>query len=215
MLAGTVDGGSPLKQPDPGLSDAQSITPPAAVVAELNRRFQDKDEATPYFTMLYGVVNTRTGRARMCQAGHPSPFRVSPDGSFEKLGHGGFPVGLLPAARYEDIEFSLRPGDRLFCYSDGVSECTDPQQRAYGSERLITHLVQTCRRPLPESLTELRARLEEWRNGEAFDDDVSLIAIEFQPRTAISGSSLDTQQTAVPLQAARRMTSPEPPRTTP
>jgi sigma-B regulation protein RsbU (phosphoserine phosphatase) len=179
ILSSTVEEGSPVKQADPACPGGERITSPAVVVAELNRRFQDKDEATPYFTMIYGVVNTATGHVRLCQAGHPNPYRVSRDGTAERLGQGGYPVGLLPDVSYEDIEFTLRSGDRLFCYSDGISECMDPDDQPFSMDRLVGHLQQSCQRPLPDTLVDLRSTLQNWRQGRPFDDDVSLIAIEY------------------------------------
>jgi sigma-B regulation protein RsbU (phosphoserine phosphatase) len=180
VLSATVEEGSPVKQADPNRPGAERITSPAAVVAELNRRFQDKDETTPYFTMIYGVLNTETGLVRMCQAGHPNPFRITRDGVVARLGSGGFPVGLLPDVDYEDIEFSLQPGDRLFCYSDGISECMSPEDQPFSTKRLVNHLLQSCNQPLPDTLVDLRSILQDWRRGQPFDDDVSLIAIEYQ-----------------------------------
>jgi sigma-B regulation protein RsbU (phosphoserine phosphatase) len=179
ILSSTVEEGSPVKQADPACPGAERIISPALVVAELNRRFQDKDEATPYFTMIYGVVNTTTGHVRLCQAGHPNPYRVSRDGTAECLGRGGFPVGLLPDVGYEDIEFTLHPGDRLYCYSDGISECMDPDDQPFSMDRMVELLQQSCHRPLPDTLVDLRSSLQDWRQGRPFDDDVSLIAIEY------------------------------------
>ncbi len=179
VLSASAEEGSPVKLADPDHPGADLITPPAAVVTELNRRFQDKDETIPYFTMIYGVVNTTTGHVQMCQAGHPSPLRISIDGSVESLGSGGFPVGLLPNAKYENIDFTLCPGDRLFCYSDGISECMNTEEQQFSSERLIEHLLQSYLQPLPETLVSLQDSLQDWRRGEPFEDDVSLIAIEF------------------------------------
>ena len=181
VLSATVEEGSPVKQADPKRPGAECISSPAEVVTELNRRFQDKDEATPYFTMIYGVINTATGNVRMCQAGHPNPFRVSRDGTVARLGSNGYPVGLLPDLPYDDIEFSLQPGDRLFCYSDGISECMNTIQEPFSSGRLADYLLQSCRVSLPDTLVGLRDKLREWRHDQPFDDDVSLIAIEFQP----------------------------------
>jgi len=184
VLSATLEEGSPVKQRDPVQPGGERITSPATVVSELNRRFQDKDETTPYFTMIYGVVNTASGDVKMCQAGHPNPFCVSRDGTVENLGSGGFPVGLLPNAQYENIEFKLRPGDRLFCYSDGISECMNAEEQQFSTERLVDHLLQSCLRPLAETLAGLRVHLQDWRHGEPFEDDVSLIAIEFDAARA-------------------------------
>ena len=184
VLSSTAEEGSPVKQAGTGQRGTECITSPAAVVAELNRRFQDNNDATPYFTMIYGVIHTPTGHVRMCQAGHPHPFRISRDGSIEHLGNGGFPVGLLPDAHYEDIEFTLQPGDRLFCYSDGISECMNADEQPFSSERLVEHMLQSCLRPLAETLAGLSTRLHDWRRGEPLDDDVSLIAIEYDAAQA-------------------------------
>jgi len=211
LLSGTAEEGSPVKQPDPERPGKHCVTAPAAVVGELNRRFQDKDEATPYFTMVYGVIDTATGLVRLCQAGHPNPFRVSRDGQVEHLGHGGFPVGLLPSARYENIEFHLLPGDRLFCYSDGISECMNPQERPFGTARVIEQLVQTRQRPLSESLAELRDTLQLWRGDNPYDDDISLVAVEFRPALA-KGADLPCTLNNPALQARL---SPVRPGTTP
>ena len=189
LSSSSIEEGSPVKQADPARPGAERITSPAMVVAELNRRFQDKDEATPYFTMIYGVINTATGHVRMCQAGHPNPLRVTRDGTVARLGSGGYPVGLLPDVAYEDTEFSLQPGDRLFCYSDGISECMDTRHQSFGTERLVNHLLQSCQQPLPDMLIELRNCLQDWRNGLPFDDDVSLIALEYQARDIQTGQT--------------------------
>jgi len=146
VLSSTAEEGSPVKQAGTNQLGTECITSPAAVVAELNRRFQDNNDATPYFTMIYGIIHTSTGDVRMCQAGHPHPFRISRDGSIEHLGNGGFPVGLLPDVHYENTEFTLHPGDRLFCYSDGISECMNADEHPFGSERLVEHMLQSCHR---------------------------------------------------------------------
>ena len=189
ILSSSVEEGSPVKQADPACPGVERITSPSEVVAELNRRFQDKDESTPYFTMIYGVLDTGTGDVCMCQAGHPNPLRVTPEGTVARIGSGGYPVGLLPDIAYEDIEFSLQPGDRLFCYSDGISECMDAEYQSFGTERLVDHLLQSCQQPLPDMLIELRNCLQDWRNGLPFDDDVSLIALEYQPREVQTGQT--------------------------
>jgi sigma-B regulation protein RsbU (phosphoserine phosphatase) len=184
VLSSSTEEGSPVKQPDPERPGNICISSPAAVVAELNRRFQDEDEATPYFTMIYGVVNTSSGHVRLCQAGHPNPFRISRDGSLEQIGNGGFPVGLLPDAGYEDIDISLCPGDRLICFSDGISECMNADEQPFSTQRLADHLLQSHLQPMSETLVRLRQRLQDWRCGEPFEDDVSLIAIEFDTACA-------------------------------
>jgi sigma-B regulation protein RsbU (phosphoserine phosphatase) len=147
----------------------------------------------------------------MCQAGHPNPLLIAGNGGVQRPGGGGFPVGLLPNARFEDIEFSLRPGDRLICHSDGITECMDPRQQSFGTERLVRQLSRSLRRPLPESLAELRDSLNAWHGDKPFEDDISLLAIEFRPAPAEATGLNAAPDRPVPFIHL----PPEPARTTP
>ena len=198
MLSGTSGEGSPVKRFDPDNRGVEQVTAPSAVVLELNRRFQVDSDTVPYFTMIYGVIDTMTGRVRMCRAGHPAPLLLKGDGSVEQLGQGSFPVGLIADADYEEIEFDLDAGDRLFCYSDGITECMSTGEQPFGTDRLIGQLRNTRRRPLPESLDELQKCLSTWRGGLALDDDVSLLAIEFRPAPVNRIDRLDPPEQSIP-----------------
>ena len=45
-------------------------------------------------------------------------------------------LGILPAARYEQAQCEVRPGDVLVLYSDGLVEATNPAGEEYGEGRL-------------------------------------------------------------------------------
>ncbi len=164
---------------------------PAELVTRLNRRFQHEGrEHKLYFTMVYGILDSFSGRGQLCQAGHPAPFQVSRTGRVSRLGDGGFPVGLIEGARFENRSFQLRPGDRLFVYSDGISDCPDRVCRPFGDERLRRYLgdAGAARVPMTELLQGLESRLMNWRQESEFSDDMSLLALEMddadQPRRA-------------------------------
>lgn len=187
VLAASADEGSPVRLRAVGGAggDGERLRAPAEVVAELNRRFQVEDDSMPYFTMVFGVIDTLLGRVRLCQAGHPHPLLVSRSGVVSVIGEGGFPVGLLPDADYHTIELALSPGDRLYLYSDGVSECQrEGGEEAFGNARLERQLATACDQPLDRVMGGLRGVLRGWRGSAAFDDDVSVLALEFRPGLA-------------------------------
>jgi sigma-B regulation protein RsbU (phosphoserine phosphatase) len=185
ILTASAGEGSPVRYVDPDNPLCERYRSPAEVVAELNRRFMVEDDNTPYFTMVFGVVDTFSGALQMCQAGHPHPYRVSREGALESIGSGGFPVGLLPDAQFENIDIALHPGDRLFFYSDGVSECRSEAGEVYSTTQLQNHLRKGSRQALPEVLGGLTRSLRQWRGSEPFEDDISLLALEF---LSVSGS---------------------------
>jgi sigma-B regulation protein RsbU (phosphoserine phosphatase) len=167
--------GSPMVRFDPKL-ELKRIVPPVDVVSELNRRFQPQGDG--YFTMIYGVLDTKTREIRFCQAGHPSPLRISKDETVTTVGDGGFPVGLWPDMTYEETTTKLSPGDRLVLYSDGVLECVNPEGVNYSVEQLQQLLTSKINDPVKEVLQAIQADLEGWSHGRGFPDDISLLIIE-------------------------------------
>jgi len=152
---------------------------PAAVVADLNRRFQAIDEILPYFTMVYGVIDAGGERLTLCQAGHPRPLLISARGEVTVLGGAGFPVGLLPEATYDEIEVALQPGDRIVIYSDGATDAErGAEGGAFGLPRLCEQLAAGAALPLPALLERLEQQLRGWCDGREFEDDVSVLALE-------------------------------------
>jgi len=151
---------------------------PALVVSDLNQHFLFDDQCDQYFTMIYGYVDSFSGQGRLCQAGHPHPLKLRPCGIVQKLGAGGFPVALLSESEYTDTEFTLERGERLFCYSDGVSEARSDQGKMFGLKRLAGELVSTRNLSLSDSLAAVEQSLQSWRSGQSWEDDVSLFAIE-------------------------------------
>ncbi len=167
----------PLKYfiPDP---PHYEITPPATVMRELNRRFQNKNDAMQYFTMIYGIINTRNGSLRITQAGHPSPILVQREAKAKFIGTGGFPVGMIADADYEEQEINSKSGDRFFIYSDGVTECTNNKYEPFSEEQLVEVLEEWKHLPLKKVLSRLEQRLNTWKGGSDYEDDVSLLVIE-------------------------------------
>ncbi|WP_028115288.1 PP2C family protein-serine/threonine phosphatase [Ferrimonas senticii] len=155
------------------------ILQPVEVVAKLNERFMAPGSSSQYFTMIYGLLDSRSGRVTVCQAGHPGLLHQQHHGDTIERSCNGFPVGMLPDVEYEQFEFQMTPGDRLFLFSDGVTECFNPAKEEYGTERLIKVLQQHKAMSIDQQVTEVERQLVSWNQSNQFDDDVSLLAIEW------------------------------------
>ncbi|HCQ11434.1 MAG TPA: response regulator [Leclercia adecarboxylata] len=160
------------------------VASPAEVVRILNGRFcSDEVEIVSYFTMIYGVIDLATGEGRLCQAGHPTPFIVTPEGEARTVGNGGAPVGLMPDLCWTDVHFSLAAGERLCLFSDGITECENLVGEQFGQMRLQASLQAGVGLTLNELLPQFARHLVHWRSGDnkeplAMADDVSLLVIE-------------------------------------
>jgi sigma-B regulation protein RsbU (phosphoserine phosphatase) len=175
VLTPDATGASPLKDLDLRTGVPKAVTP-AEAIHNLNRRFQLKDDR--YFTMVYGILDTKTLGLSLAQAGHPSPVLVRPGERPQLLGSGGMPVGLWPEMEFDCIDIPVCPGDRLLLYSDGVTECMSPKGELFGEERLLEYLFHASCEPLEKLLEGIDREMNAWAGDANFGDDVSLLAIE-------------------------------------
>lgn len=152
---------------------------PDQLVSYLNEVFYKNNDFSLYFSIVLGFINHQNKTFSFCQAGHPHPIYISPHASALTLGQGGFPVALLPTPAYESVVLSYQTGDRLFVYSDGVVDCTNQLGEQYNSTRLIDYLEGHHDIPLNQLTEQLKTHLLDWHGTDKFDDDISLLAIEF------------------------------------
>lgn len=153
--------------------------PPAAVAAALHRLLLGELRSERYLTLGYAEIDGTTGAVRLVQGGHPHPMILRRDGSVDRLGQGGLPLGLIDRASWTDVEARLAPGDRLLIVSDGVIECPgrDGQDLGQdGAERILARLSNLRGQSLIEGLIWELAR---WSGSEDFPDDVSCVLYEF------------------------------------
>ena len=153
------------------------ILAPAEVVKELSRRFFLRDDANPYFTLVYGILDPATGAARLVRAGHPYPL-LQKGSVVQMVRPEGYAVGLFPGSDVATEDLRLDKGDRLFLYSDGLVDCTNKDGARFTSGRLVELITAGKTVPLADLLGSLREKIVQWRGSESFADDVSLLALE-------------------------------------
>jgi PAS domain S-box-containing protein len=157
-----------------------TMTSPADTAMLLNQQFPREKTAGQYLTLVYGVLNLRSGELRYVAAGHPGPVVVRKGAPPIVLeAPTGLPIGLFPAS-YEERTVQLRPGDRIYLYSDGITEAMNASGDEFGIQRLLSQLGELQSLPLDQSLNALMESLEEWRCHECLRDDVSIVALEWK-----------------------------------
>ncbi|MCC6303627.1 MAG: SpoIIE family protein phosphatase [Rhodobacteraceae bacterium] len=162
-----------------GADPAPAPWPPEKVAERLNRHLLEVVQVEQYLTCVYAEADLGSGGLALVQAGHPSPILIRADGGLERLGEGGLPVGLFPAARFERVETRLAPGDRLLVLSDGWSECHAPDGRLLGEEGLEALIRRHADRRGPAFLDHLLWEIARHAVSDHFEDDVSAILYEF------------------------------------
>ena len=73
---------------------------------------------------------------------------------------------------------SLNRGDRLYLFSDGVTEVMNEAEEDFGVERLVGALAEAGPRPLSETLRQVRRSVDHWCGGNLLQDDFTLLGME-------------------------------------
>ena len=157
------------------------IASPADVATQLNRLFQADEFSGLYFTMLYGVLHMPTGKLDYVSGGHPALLRAPAVGAVEFHGAEGFPIGFVPDVEYQQKTLMLSPGDRIYLYSDGVTEAMDKNQEQLGEQALAECIASSRPQPLEQTVADLLETVEQWCQPAGPLDDVSILGIEWKP----------------------------------
>lgn len=150
---------------------------PSTIARELNERMQDEADNDQYFTMIFADLNLETGMVRFCQAGHPNPVVIRATGEIEFVGQGGAPIGLIPDMEYDTEVIHIQAGDRLMFYSDGITECENPDGQMLDNEGLEALLSRHWGLSEDEVLDQVVTSMTKFTGKQQFEDDVSALML--------------------------------------
>jgi len=154
------------------------IVSPDLVARQLNVQFPMDLATGQYFTLIYGVLNLPLREFRYVNAGHPPPIHVPARGAAYSLESSGFPVGVFPDSTYETELVVIAPGDRLYLFSDGLTESMNEREELFDVERLAAAVEAHRSERLEQSLESVAREAWRWRGKQAPDDDLTLLGIE-------------------------------------
>jgi sigma-B regulation protein RsbU (phosphoserine phosphatase) len=158
-----------------------SLKDPIAVLKMLNKHFPLSAKTGMFCTMVYAVVNTKTGVINWIRAGHEPPLFVHNSG-YETTFYsepGGLFVSQMPIleSSMKCGTVRLEKGDRFVLYSDGLTESMKNKEE-FGYNRLADVMREYSNQPLSKALKAVVKASSDWSGEDQFVDDVTLLAIE-------------------------------------
>ncbi len=177
MVASSV---SQLLRPQAGfLVKDNRIVHPGGVLKALDQEYP-MERFGRYFTICYLILDIRSGSLKYSSAGHPPPLLLHKDGSLEALEKGGSIIGLGEVTPFEEEEKLLRPGEKVFVYTDGVLEYQNESGEFYGRGRFGSQLRNMKDAPVAKILDSVEEALMDFGNHAPPQDDITIMGIEFK-----------------------------------
>ena len=155
---------------------------PARILADVNDRLCQENEAELFVTVWLGILQISTGAFVSASAGHeyPALSRKGEGFALIKDSHGpglGMLEGLT-SEDYEEMELTLRAGDRLFVYTDGVPEATNAKLEIMGYDRMLSALNGQVNPPLKALLSSVRKAIDAFAGQAPQFDDITMLVLE-------------------------------------
>ena len=166
---------------------------PAEILTDVNAAICANNREQMFVTIWLGILEISTGRLTAANAGHEYPvlMRAGKDFELYRDKH-GFVIGGMEGAEYSQYELQLNPGDKLFLYTDGVTEATDANKELFGSGRMIAVLNERKDTSPTQMLEGVRRAVDDFvKEAEQFDDLTMLCLAYKGPDAAEEPSGQD------------------------
>ena len=153
---------------------------PAAVFTEANRMLCFDNDTGMFVTAFFGILELNSGKLTCINAGHNPPLLRRAGGNYEFLRlEPDFILGTLPDVEYQQSELTLNAGDRLFLYTDGVTEAINSEEEEFGNKRLLSAL-ELFGADEPEELAKhIYGQLEEFGKNCPQYDDITMLILDY------------------------------------
>jgi sigma-B regulation protein RsbU (phosphoserine phosphatase) len=161
------------------------VVPPREVTARLNRQFLLDTRDGKYFTMAYVIIDTEAKEMTYTLAGHPPQIFVPSGRASELMACDGVPIGLLsedeiPEDSFQQVKVQISSGDRIYLYSDGLSESANAADEQFENARIRDVIDQSRSLSIDDTIAKILESIREFCGGKPFDDDMSMMAIEIE-----------------------------------
>jgi sigma-B regulation protein RsbU (phosphoserine phosphatase) len=145
---------------------------------EANNNLCEDNEACNFVTTFYAVYDPETGSLEYVNGGHPPPLLVHPDGSSEFLPMtGGSALGVIDGIPFAQKRITLKPGDYILMYSDGVTEAFNPENEEFTQGRLPPLFVDNYPATVHDAVKTVVSAVDLHANKAPQSDDITCVAL--------------------------------------
>ena len=158
----------------------------ASILNMANSQLFENNGEMMFVTVWFGILNTGSGELTYANGGHNMPLIGNVNDSDpnwhyvtqETVNH---MVGIKPNYQFSTHRLTLKPGEMLFLYTDGVTEAMNEKGELYSDERLNEVLNQKGKNSLTakEILTAVSRDIETYADGAEQSDDITMLGIKY------------------------------------
>lgn len=156
----------------------QSGYPLKEAFERANNSLCNSSASMMFVTVFAGVLDLRSGKIEYINAGHCPPLKQTKDGYAYVDVVKNIVLGVRPNYEYRVEQIVLKENERLFLYTDGVTEAQTKDHQFFGEERLLKTLNEK-ELSLPQTLDYVHESIRGFIDGAPQFDDITMMIVEF------------------------------------
>lgn len=154
---------------------------PGEVLGVVNNQLCENNDAAMFVTCFVGVLDIPTGKFTFANAGHNAPLLYRAGGAYDWLKvKPGFVLAGLDNMQFTSEELTMHRGDRLYLYTDGVTEALNPAEELYGEDRLLETMNRedVKKQPIEKVVEAVQEDIHVYADGAEQADDITMLLLE-------------------------------------
>lgn len=152
----------------------------ANIMCDINNQLCEGNIADLFITVWVAVIDLQTGHGIAINAGHENPIIRRGNGEYESVFYKhDLAIAMVPDAKFHKREFELNPGDRIFVFTDGVTEAMNLQEELFGSKRLLAVLNANKSCSPKGAIEKVNSAVESFMDGTEQFDDTTMLCVDY------------------------------------
>jgi sigma-B regulation protein RsbU (phosphoserine phosphatase) len=161
-------------------NSAQRGLGPCEVFETVNNELCTNNEEGMFVTAFMGYLDIPSGNFTCVNAGHNPPL-VKRGDSFEWLKtKRGLVLAGMENMRYREEQITLKKGDMVYLYTDGVTEAVNPKQELFTDPRLLEVANKHKNAGLKDFVHVIKSEIDIFAEGAEQADDITMLMMEYR-----------------------------------
>lgn len=162
-------------------NQAQLGKNPDDIFMTVNNQLYDGNDENMFVTAWMGILEISTGKLTYVNAGHNPPLIKKGENDYKWLkSKPGFVLAGMEDILYQEQELILKTGDRIYLYTDGITEAINPQDELFGDSNLQYIMNNTYNLSLSETLSFVKGKIDSFVEDREQFDDITMMILEYK-----------------------------------
>ena len=153
---------------------------PSQILKDVNKSIHKGNKMSLFVTCFLAILDKRDGKVVYANAGHNPPV-VGSYGKYQflKCSH-GLLLGCFDDVLVKDEEVTLKPGDRLILYTDGITEARNSKGEFFGEENLLKAINRRDYTCVVELHHSIKDQIASFVQDAPQSDDITFVTIRYR-----------------------------------